>query len=245
MAERPIIFSGPMVRAIIEGRKTQTRRIIKPQPEQCHHCEGKGWYEGVEPVHHPACDGTCSLGCPFPERVQVQCECIGGLEYLPNCPFGPPGTRLWVRETWYYDIEPGGPLPRDFDRDSLYYRADGECCDQIPECSCAEVGKPRWRSPVLMPRRASRLTLEVVGVRAERVQDISEEDARAEGVLPWVHGHGAINPAFDEPGLVAAGSYRTGFQMAWDSIHVPGAWERNEWVWAVEFKVVEVRDGNG
>lgn len=231
--ERAINFTGPEVRATLDRRKTMFRRIIKPQPpEDC------GIFT-VGPFHQTKVDKD---GYEYPGDQIFGAYSADG-EWGRQCPFGPPGTRLWVREAWYYDMEPGGPLPRDFDRDSLYYRADGECCDQIPECSCAEVGKPRWRSPMHMPRRASRLTLEVVRVRAERVQAISEEDARAEGVLPWVHGHGEINPEFDEPGLVATGSYRLGFHMAWDSTHGPGAWERNDWVWPVEFKVVEARYG--
>ena len=187
MKERPIIFSGPMVRAILEGRKTMTRRVVKN-------------------AHIITCDDR-----------------TGATD--TRCPYGVPGDRLWVKETFYVDHGDffyGGPLPKErpiWADDMLYFRADsprGSCCDLIPECQCAEVGPTKWRSSIHMPRWASRITLEVVGVLVQRVQDISEEDARAEGFAS-----------------------RAEFAAYWDTIHGPGAWERNDWVWVFEYRRFE------
>jgi hypothetical protein len=195
--ERPIPFSGPMVRAILDRRKTQTRRVVK-NPE--------------------------NYGCPTgdcPHGTQRECrQSMNESDVLADGPFGKPGDRLWVRESWYYDIPPHklpSKRPADFEPDHLYFRADGECCQQIPECQCAEVGKPRWRSSFFLPRWASRITLEVTGVRAERLQDITEEDAIAEGFASVAE-----------------------FMAYWDTLNAKRSpWSANQWVWVVDFKRVE------
>ena len=155
-------------------------------------------------------------------------------EWGIKCPFEP-GMRLWVRETFYFDYgdwAEGGSLknvPEDErTSDNLYYRVDGTCCEQIPECACAEVGKTRWRSARFMPRWSSRITLEITDVRVQRSQDISEADAQAEGVT--------LKPIDCRPGY----EYRAHFEDLWDSINGKShPWSANEWVWAITFKRLE------
>lgn len=185
MKERPILFSAPMARAILEGRKTQTRRVVKPQ---------KRWL----------IPGTGEM-------------CVTKHDMIPTCPYGVIGDRLWVRETW-------AEFPSDGD---TIYRADFD--DSVRHTD----GTPlrdwlRWRPSIFLPRRASRITLEIVGVRVERIQDTSEEDARAEGMVREVlHAE--------------TGEHRTArdnFSIIWDSINGAGAWASNPWVWALTFKRV-------
>ena len=187
MKERPILFSGPMVRAILDGRKTQTRRPVKPQPIPFG-LDNRPWMP-VGGVHQD--------------------------RWL--CPIGQPGDRLWVRETW-----------RQFDA--------GIECACYDECFCRRHrGKPiyradcdsedKWRPSIHMPRWASRITLEITRVWVERVQDITEEDAKAEGCCG---GHSSI------PGYAFSATPREHFRHIWQSIY--GTWDANPWVWAVEFR---------
>lgn len=207
MKERPILFSGPMVRAILEGRKTQTRRVVKRQ------------YVNVDKLDS------------YTEEMQLR-----------HCPYGVPGDRLWVRETYLYDDcrYDRGPMPKTAPagwQDAFYYRADGECCQQIPECACCELdGKTPWRPSIFMPRWASRITLEITDVRVQRLQDISEDDAQAEGAE---HGNLA-GVDVDIDGAVWNGAYRRGFHRLWDHINAKRGfgWDKNPWVWALTFKRV-------
>lgn len=191
MRERPIIFSGEMVRAILEGRKTQTRRVVKPQPPLDEWGVSKPW--------------------------QTDAFEVNGRDY--RCPYGLPGDRLWVRETFSPDY---------FDAQSRHaYRADWtlESGEFVPE--------PKWTPSIHMPRWASRITLEVTDVRVERVQDISNSDIYAEGILP---------PDPDEPGPYDPDEgARSAFKDLWWSINAKRGygWEKNPWVWVVEFKRVE------
>jgi hypothetical protein len=197
MKERPILFSGPMVRAILEGRKSQTRRVVKHRNDSC-----------GDPI------------MPNDPRMP--------------CPFGGPGDRLWVRETWccenpayvaQYKEEPwrGSPDP---DNARILYAADP--VHQNAGCS--------WRPSIFLPRWASRITLEVTGVRVERLQDISEADAMAEGVTQGVYrGPTGSIVATCEDQVVE------GYRDLWESINGPGFWDANPWVWVVEFKRVEVK----
>lgn len=180
MKERPIIFSGPMVRAILDGRKTQTRRAVKPQPL---------W--------------VASPGVPF---KTMDADPKGTI----NCPYGQPGDRLWVRESIHV-MQPR----HDGDTGSVLYRADGHG---------DWIGK--WHPSIHMPRWASRITLEVVSVRVERLNGISEKDAKAEGYKS--------QSIMENPD---AG--RLWFRDLWQSINAPGSWAENPWVWVVEFKRVE------
>lgn len=136
MKEHPILFSGEMVRAILDGRKTQTRRVITPRPVS--------W--DSEPIYN-----TSARGWHFK----------GGEKYKYKCPYGIPGDRLWVRETWHEATpEPG----------FLVYRATYRWPQDF-----------KWKPSIFMPREASRITIEVTDIRVERVQDISDEDVLAEG----------------------------------------------------------------
>ncbi|HXF12249.1 MAG TPA: hypothetical protein VN517_03790 [Terriglobales bacterium] len=210
--ERPILFSAPMVRAILEGRKTQTRRIVKPQP--CiidgvfmHHVAGPKWESGL----------------PY------------------RCAYGKPGDRLWVRETWtgtWHDTAV-----------HLVYAADGSermageaPTEYVLPKAAAKIGN--WVTPLFMPRWASRITLEVTKVRVQRLQEISEEDARAEGVellsdapaclTPWKNYRLKPGAPFAMNHSIAAAS----FMSLWDSINGDKSSNANPWVWAVSFKPV-------
>lgn len=174
MKERPIIFNEAMVRAILDGRKTQTRRIVKHQP-----------LEGVAP------DSSWIRPCDV-------------------------GDRLWVREKW---------AQSSFGQTSLtFYGADREH-DPPHIAKCA-----RWQPSIHMPRAASRITLEVTGVRVERLQDISEGDAIAEGCS--IDGE---SPS----GLYVANNARSAFCRLWQSIYGPDSWNQNPWVWVIDFRVIE------
>ena len=196
MKERPILFSAPMVRAILDGRKTQTRRIVKPQPE------------------------------PFVTKFFVNEHGCGISEdeaqnHVWRCPYGIPGDRLWVRECWgLFDSQPSdGP-----DRAHVFYRAtDGDRC---------ELRYQLWRPSIHMPRWASRITLEVVAVRVERLQDITADDAKSEGVEVCKHFADANKGHPLDP-------HRVAFAWLWNTINGSDAWIANPWVWVVEFKKLE------
>lgn len=190
MKERPILFNGAMVRAILEGRKTHTRRIVKGM--------ALDWLEASSPEY-----------VADPE------------DHL--CPLGAPGDRLWVRETWSSD-----------DGKTAHYRADGETYN---------AGLP-WRPSIHMPRWASRITLEITGVRVERLQEITEEGAKAEGCSPCGFAQEvALNPAGGCSVTDLSGTSRGTFRMLWDSIYKGSkSWDANPWVWDIEFRVAERRD---
>lgn len=198
--ERPIIFSGPMVQAVLAGRKTQTRRVVKGAPL---------W--DTAPVEFSNSPGW------WTDREDHDSR---------RCPYGKPGDRLWVRETfaapWGKDYELPGGVP------AVFYRADGEPFND----------DGRWTPSIHMPRWASRITLELTGVRVERLQDISEKDAKAEGIEEPSPAHGA----WCDPNLGREGhwSYRLTFSLLWDSINGKRApWASNCWVWVLQFRVVK------
>lgn len=202
MKERPILFSGPMVRAILDGRKTQTRRVVKPYP--------KVVYGGVD-----------SDGAILTARI------FRGEDQRIHCPYGKIGERLWVRETWTPDhaaFYPNFPVVYRADRGYEYERNErGEVYS--PE---QKAFYPyRWRPSIHMPRWASRITLEITGLRVELLQDISEADAKAEGA----------DPADDRE--VPLFTYTEAFQDLWKTINGSESWAENPWVWAIEFKVIK------
>lgn len=181
--ERPILFSGPMVRAIIDGRKTQTRRVVR------------------DPI------GAIDRGHIVSART--------GREV--TCPFGAPGDRLWVRETWAPVLNESG------ETDRFVYRADGGDYSDWE----TEDGDPfRWKPSIFMRPAGCRLRLEVTGIRVERLHEISEEDARAEGCVSRTYRDGR-----------GAESARLDFQGLWESINGKRApWASSPWVWVVEFR---------
>ncbi len=198
MKEHPILFNGPMVRALLDGRKTQTRRVMKPQPT-------------VDAVRKA--DGTYFDG-----------DCMDKVITKPlACPY-PIGSPLWVRETWqeYVDGNFGDPVER------VAYRASEETWPLA-----ARLGEDwRWASSIHMPRWASRITLEVTDVRVQRVQEISTEDAIAEGCTGDYGGEYAVD---------GMSGPQVRFMDVWDSAYAKRGygWGVNPWVWAVTFKRLE------
>ena len=212
MKERPILFSGEMVRAIMEGRKTQTRRIVKPQPVDIDN-GNVSWY------------GRSGEGFSnTPADVMVEMEL---------CPFGTVGDRLWVRETCCIAprlfSEPDETCVIDAEGFKRYvsYKADGH-----PEFAMRDYGL-KWTPSIHMPRWASRITLEITGVRVERLQLISEEDAKAEGIESLRDKCQSLAD-FDE-----SVTNNDLFRSLWKSIYGPESWNENPWVWVVEFKEVK------
>jgi len=213
MADRPIPFSAPMVRALLADTKTQTRRVVK--------------WRGAAPGLNLGFTGLRA----FKEchGWSLSSRGIGGqwedrTESTP-CPYGQPGEgRLWVRETFAFrpewDVMPPSTVPVDADR---WY---AECHSRQKGLN-PRIGK--WRPGMFMPRWASRITLAVLSVRVERLQDISEADAIAEGVE-------------DTKSMIlgAGGAEITGpvaeYAVLWEQINGPGSWDANPWVWVVEFK---------
>lgn len=206
MKERPILFSTPMVRSILEGRKTMTRRIIKPQPRRSQIDNGS----------------VFSKKDPF-------------LLIVKECPYGKPGDRLWVRERHSF-------RPSDQGQECVKYFADGRsylilrddggrgdlCGVDFRKKVHASINT-RWRPSIHMPRWASRITLEIVDVRVEQLQDIDEIDAEAEGVVcDTLHERNSVlNPN------------RMAFELLWKEINGHDSWDANLWVWVVEFERVK------
>lgn len=192
--ERPILFNAAMVRAILGGHKTQTRRIVKT-------CRERG-------MQGPVVRGQKG------EVATVGFAATAGL-----CPYGQPGDRLWVRETYGYKIRSAGGTPHV----SIAYRATEPDAVHCYDCNGEELTM-KWRPSIHMPRWASRITLEIVSVRVERLQDISNEDAVAEGIgAPLDIRYAAL----DE------------FKPLWESINGAGSWAANPWVWVIEFERLE------
>jgi hypothetical protein len=205
MKERPMLFSAPMVRAILDGRKTVTRRVVKPQPL---------W------VADPS--------VPFKTHDANP----KGIIY---CPHGKPGDQLWVREAFSgprcMDASDGCkavPPSKWGDGSRIWYWADG---------NPTEGDWTRPRPSIHMPRWASRILLEIVAVRVERLQDISEADAVAEGCKP-------IRPELMLDGLIVrpGRSAVEEFRHLWEQINGGGSWEKNPWVWVIEFKKLEQQE---
>ncbi len=207
--ERPILFSGAMVRAILDGRKTQTRRIAKPI-------------------------GNPDLGNVYaPGAIALEREAQHVIDRA--CPYGRPRDRLWVRETWQGPMWDGDWEDRPADPHSpkyCQYAADG---GPAPECMDADDNlRQGWRPSIHMPRWACRLELEIAAVRVERLNDCSEADAIAEGIAAELEGWTDYSNPSCQMCLNPVDSYRT----LWDSINGAGAWEANPWVWVVEFRKV-------
>jgi hypothetical protein len=193
MTERPILFSAPMVRAILAGTKSQTRRAIKRKASDV-----------TDAYRHHAL-----------------------------CPYGQPGDRLYVRETWMDLLGTGieGRDPATGKPTRYAYAADtpaGSYGDQ-----CRKDYGLKWKPSIHMPRVASRILLEVVGVRVERVQSINADDAMAEGIVRMADGGYASGK--DGAHYHAASAWHS-YASLWEAINGPGSWEANPWVWVVEFR---------
>ena len=200
MKETPITFTEQMARAILEGKKTQTRRIVKAQ----------SIFDGMDEEF---------------KRLQSQ----------HACHYGKSDDRLWVRETWADTNGENGPM--------ISYKAGGDRVliddsslfdySRYPECgftiSCEDLRRGTygrsWKSPVIMPRWASRITLEITDIRVERLHDITEDDALAEGAGPVLMSpYGGLTP------------YREGFRRIWEALSGAAGWDANPWVWVITFK---------
>ncbi len=195
MKERPIPFTGPMVRAILDGRKSQTRRVVKPQPERVTH--NGGFYFSI----------------------------FNNQEEKNKCRYGYPGDRLWVRESYAVgscadELKPSELFPNIWLKENggLWYPAD----NTEPKTPISPRGRTRLAR--FMPRWASRILLENIDVRVERLQDITIEDCEKEGLE-------GVSP-FDHYGKIK-------FSNLWESINGQGSWGKNPWVWVIEFRKVE------
>lgn len=222
MTERPILFNSDMVRAILEGRKTQTRRPVKGIPhddwlpaEMCA-TTGEGW----QTAGHSG---------------QWWCDCCGVDGQEITSPFGIPGDRLWVRESFASRLDEDHKKPSELDpAHAVFYWADG-----IGKCANTGCGGAagKIRPSIHMPRWASRITLKVLDVRVERVQDITARQCVAEGVRAEQHYDPVSRSPCDEIRAFQA------FVALWDSIYGEGAWESNPWVWVVEFERTATEEG--
>ncbi len=196
MKSTPILFSAPMVRALLAGTKSQTRRGIKPQPDLV----------------------TNEIVARFTPNDQK----LGRLGEVVNCPYGQVGDQLWVRETWQPHPEAGMDYPgQNIQSDCVCYAADfneHEVSDSKP-----------WKPSIHMPRWASRIQLEITGIRVERLQDIIEDDALAEGIT--------YRDLPDNPDDTTKA--RTWYRGLWSTINGFDSWEQNPYVWVIEFKVIK------
>lgn len=226
MTEHPILFSAPMIQAILAGRKTQTRRIIKVQPSITTDTDAS-WR-----------DSKCDL---WRNSKQYARDC---------CPYGSIGDRLWVRET-------SAVYSAAYSECGIVYRADHATGDlskgdggynfhqfsDDPEQAAKDRkwaekhgGNEKWIPSIYMPRFASRINLEITGVRVERLQEITEADAKAEGCEPWPFDK---NQPMTSGELGSSWPYRGGYAVLWDEINDERAtWKSNPYVWVVEFKKV-------
>lgn len=244
MKERPILFKAEMVRALLDGRKTMTRRIVKPRKDPDIGCEL----------------AACNIAAEKPANL------------YRLCPYGAPEDRLWVRETWVELLHTSPatdePIPvsngdrliehatRRSDGKGWHYDGTVVCykaTSDVTFCDghgfSAESGSadrddlPRWKSPIHMPRKYSRIDLEIVGVRIEKLHDITEDDAKAEGIEPkewhWVpHPLKPVSkPKFS--GGWSACTHLKAFQNLWSKINGEDSWAKNPWVWVISFKRIK------
>ncbi|MBA8045662.1 hypothetical protein [Citrobacter freundii] len=211
MKERGMIFNGEMVRAILDGRKTQTRRIMKMQPQPSKSRPGDFWFSSKKLESMVHVSDLVPGNSPISDcHLFFQEHC---------CPFGTVGDRIWVRETW---AEAGAGAP-----DLKLYRANYP--EHVPTHyeNVPPADEIRWTPSIHMPRCASRLTLEITGVRVERLASISDDDAGKEGYP-------------DNPEPYGGGMDKwLWFRQLWDSIYQDQSFKHDPWVWVIEFKRVE------
>ena len=205
MKERPILFSAPMVRALLDGSKSQTRRAFSAKM--------------IETMNYAAQAGEVSrfIDQGFMEPNDAS-------YVLDFCPYGQPGDRLWVREAWQHSNFPAGPYDADCD---VFYRADYMDDPHGPDGELSPEGKYRtWKPSIHMFRAASRILLEIVSVRVERLQDITLGDICNEGLAKSIY---EFRPAND--------GFRVWTEL-WESINGAGSWAADPWVWVIEFRRV-------
>ena len=243
MADRPILFSGPMVRAILSGAKTQTRRALNPQPNvTLDYTKGRS-------VQRLRCVGLVpggKKGLPWwqaeDERGPINAFADGrdSVKAEIGCPYGQVGDYLWVRET--FSVDTGscsfGGVYSSFT--TVTYRAGGEASfeyegrwEDDPYLKAFNAQRGDWRPSIYMPRWAARILLEVTAVRVERLQDISRSDAKAEGFLPGLNG-------LESWAGQSYGNAQEAYRACWDSLNAMRgySWNVNPWVWVLEFNRV-------
>lgn len=227
MKSRPILFTGEMVRALLAGTKTQTRRIIKPQPPI-----------GVKVQFAPIYCGPDMENDP---RPMLAWRIPGWMDVKTRlCPYGQIGDQLWVRETWcrLTEIEPS-PGSEECQTKTYYAATETEpvmLCDGDGFSATRKDGGERspWKPSIHMPRALSRISLEITDVRVQRLQEISEGDAKAEGctetqITEW---RGRPDPS------MKWGSHRESYRKLWDEINGSGGWDLDPWVWALTLRRV-------
>lgn len=233
MKERPILFSAPMVRALLAGTKTQTRRVVTPQPDKDQKLVLVTGSTGFQCVMD-----TSPLPYPAVRRIRWDCR------------HGRPGDRIWGRETFWAWGRWETRFSKKKGRDEWYfvdltrecgksYLYDADKPDPQPRAGKRDGGvAPKWhkRPAIFMPRDASRILLEITSVRVERLQDISEADAMAEGAGQVGVETGEITTS---SAPVEIGSYTLGYYELWESLNGSGSWDANPWVWVLEFKRME------
>ena len=226
MREHPLIMKGPLVRATLEGRKTQTRRPLRNQPPSGYHLVR-----------------VCGPWAEFENDAPTLAK------YSTKSPLGETGDRLWVRETFAIvhpcrdceagyvdDIKQPSVIPKDNAGGYWvpWYRSDWKGDDDT------ERGF-QWTPSIHMPRWASRIVLPLMSIRVERVQDITEEDAKAEGVEPvLMRGIGSY-PEWMRPTMREVGGHQKAFELLWKQIYGDASWDANPWVWVAEWKDIEAR----
>ena len=233
MKEHPLLLKGPLVRATLEGRKTQTRRPVQPwlgrNPPLWSRLidqDGKPDFDWGELLYYGQDEDSLRHGFGFDDSGH---GCPENDAWLTS-PIGQVGDRLWVRETW---ARPGD--------EEIIYRADKWAVDLVAKWkedpNCPQV---KWTPSIHMPRWACRLVLPLVSVRVERVQDITEEDAKAEGVEPvLMRGIGSY-PEWMRPTMREVGGHQKAFELLWKQIYGDALWDDNPWVWVAEWKEIEV-----
>lgn len=229
--ERPIFFDGPNVRALLVGSKSVTRQLMKPQPDQ----------DTTVTVEHFDATVINRQGEEEPGPEIFGAWWRDG-EAGCKCPFGQPGDRLWVKEAWSSDFA------RHYPYTDVWYRADDDRAYEINDLDGVRgIWSPEhkvhvpfsWRSGVLMDRRASRTLLEIISIRAEQLQSITEEQAIAEGVRVHRDGSGTF-VGREGPGKLVTPwpTAKEALANQWDSLHGHGSWESNPWVWCIEIRKV-------
>ncbi|MDC6536601.1 hypothetical protein LN429_15965 [Pseudomonas syringae] len=218
--ERPILFNGAMVRAILSGQKTVTRRLVKGNQVPSRSKSDSPEHQWIAVVQDHPRWGFAAFGA-------TEEECAAELAMYGGCPYGRQGDRLWVREAWAADVQVDSIAPRDLSQgEPIFYPADGA----VRQTGCSMITQGRGRPSIHMPRWASRILLEITDVRVERLQDISRADIRAEGLLcPSELASDDVTPNYRD-------WYPAAFRELWNS--TGGDWEANPWVWVIQFKQV-------
>lgn len=237
MKERGMIFNGEMVRAILDGQKTQTRRIMKVQPKPSKSRPGDFWFSSKKLESMVHVSDLAPGNSPIADyHLFIQEHC---------CPFGAVGDRIWVRETFQ------GPLVHEelFEEYSAYpekfetpeyceYAADGGVRPEY--CDLEDNLRHGWRPSIHMPRWASRILLEITNVRVERLNAISEEDAEAEGIdMEALYDSQDCYDCIADHNMTGRPTVTGAFKYLWESIYGEEGWKSNPWVWVISFKRVE------